>query len=109
MYVIQNQHDYFLAKNGEWLDGREPTQLYKTNHKDEALNQMFEANSRDYSLRLQLLDCEINAKKQPIIPEDKLPPVAPQNAGLSSQNDENLNPGRYEDLAPMDQELSDIA
>ena len=75
MYILQNQDGYFLAKSGEWVDGREPSQLFKTNHHDEAVNQLFEVNSRDYSLRITMMICEPNTKGQPIIPEDQLPPI----------------------------------
>jgi hypothetical protein len=89
MFIIQNQDGYFLAKSGEWLDGREPGQLFKTLLKDEAVNQMFEANSRDYNLRLSLLECEINSKKQPHIPEDKLPPSLEESPDTSSDSETN--------------------
>jgi hypothetical protein len=75
MYILHNQDGYFLTKSGDWSDGRELAPLFKTIHKDEAINQLFEANSKDYNLRLSLLECEINSKKMPLIPDDKLPPV----------------------------------
>lgn len=75
MYILHNQDGYFLTKSGEWSDGRELPPLFKTIHKDEAINQLFEANSKDYNLRISLLECEINSKKMPLIPDEKLPPV----------------------------------
>ena len=75
MYILQNQQQFFLGKSGEWLDGREPALLFRCEFKDEALNQLFEANSRDHSLRIQLLECEANAKKHPAIPAEALPPL----------------------------------
>lgn len=73
LYILQNQHGYFLSKQGEWLDGRQPNALYRTSHKDEAINQQFEAGSKDYSLRIQSLNVDANAKGLPIIPSDQLP------------------------------------
>lgn len=75
MYILHNQDGYFLTKSGDWSDGRELAPLFKTIHKDEAMNQLFEANSKDYNLRISILECEINSKKMPLIPDDKLPPV----------------------------------
>ncbi|MFT7491427.1 MAG: hypothetical protein ACI80S_001018 [Pseudohongiellaceae bacterium] len=75
MYILHNQDGYFLTKSGDWSDGRELPPLFKTMHKDEAINQLFETNSKDYKLRLSLLECEINSKKMPLIPDEKLPPV----------------------------------
>ena len=48
LFILQNQDNLFLGKQNNWLDGRDPGALFKTIHKDEAINQMFEASSRDY-------------------------------------------------------------
>ena len=77
MYILQNQEGYFLAKSGQWTDGREPSQLFRTAHQDEAANQLFEVNSRDYSLRIKMVNCETNPKGIPIIAEEQLPPPLP--------------------------------
>ena len=74
MFILQNQDGYFLSKSGEWIDGRILNHLFRTPNKDEAVNQMFEINSQDYSLRINLLECEVNAKNLPLIPEELLPP-----------------------------------
>jgi hypothetical protein len=74
MYILQNQNGYFLAKSGAWVDGREPRQLFRTAHKDEAANQRFEATSNDFTLRLITLDCEVSDKGLPLISADLLPP-----------------------------------
>jgi len=71
VFVLQNQHQLFMSKQGEWIDGREASSLYRSTHRDEALNQMVEANARDYTLRIKILTCEVTGKKVPIIkPED---------------------------------------
>lgn len=74
LYIIHNQDGYFLGKSGDWLDGSEPTQLFRTLHKDEAVNQLFEANSKDVELRLSLLECPAKNRLIPDIPSDKMPP-----------------------------------
>ena len=76
LFILQNQHGYFLGKQGDWLDGRQPNSLFRTLHKDEAINQQFEAGSQDYSLRITSVQVEGNAKGQPILPEDMLPELA---------------------------------
>ncbi len=74
VFVLQNQHRQFLSKQREWLDGHDANSLYRSAHRDEALNQMVEANSKDYTLRIRVLACEANAKRNPIISdEDQLP------------------------------------
>jgi hypothetical protein len=84
MYILHNQYGYFLTKSGTWSDGRELPPLFKTIHKDEAINQLFETNSRDYKLRLSLLECETNSKKMPLIPVEKLPPILQESIDASN-------------------------
>jgi hypothetical protein len=99
MYILHNQDGYFLTKSGEWSDARELGPLFKTIYKDEAINQLFETNSKDYNLRLSLLECEINSKNMPIIPTDKLPPI------LEKPIDTNIIFDDYE----LENNSSDIA
>ena len=72
VYVLTNQHQLFLSKSNEWIDGRENTKLFRTEFKDVAINQMFEANTRNVALRIELLECALDAKKHPQIPADAL-------------------------------------
>lgn len=91
MYILHNQDGYFLTKSGDWSDGRELTPLFKTIHKDEAINQLFETNSKDYNLRLSLLECEINSKKMPLIPNEKLPPVLQKPADANNNYEDDIS------------------
>lgn len=76
IYLLQNQDKLFLGKHGEWLDGRDAGALYKTRHKDEALNQLFEVNTKDYSQRIHVLSCSTRPNGLPQIgPEDLPPPM----------------------------------
>ncbi|WP_299594050.1 hypothetical protein [uncultured Microbulbifer sp.] len=72
VYVLTNQHQQFLSKSNEWIDGRENNKLFRTEHKDVAINQMFEANTRNVSLRIELLECPLDTKKHPQVPDDAL-------------------------------------
>ena len=72
VFILQNQHKQFLTKQGEWTDGRDGNSLYRTEHKDEAINQQFEASSKDYTLRLSLIQCNLNERGVPIVPVDNL-------------------------------------
>ncbi|WP_226644219.1 hypothetical protein [Microbulbifer variabilis] len=94
VYVLTNQHQQFLSKSGEWLDGREPNKLFRSEHKDIAINQMFEANTRDVSLRIELLQCALNIKAQPSIPEEAL---GEQSA---TPGDPEIEPGAPEEMPP---------
>jgi len=89
VFILQNQRKQFLSKQNEWVDGRDANTLFKTAHKDEALNQLFEASSKDYTQRVQLLECRLNDKNLPVIPEDQLPEPAPRAAGNSAHPSES--------------------
>ena len=73
VFVLQNQDKQFLTKSGEWCDGRDANTLYRTEHKDEAINQQFEVSSKDYTLRISLLSCALNERRHPVIAEEHLP------------------------------------
>ncbi|MFA0810451.1 hypothetical protein [Microbulbifer epialgicus] len=96
VYVLTNQHQQFLSKSGEWLDGREPNKLFRSEHKDVAINQMFEANTRDVSLRIELLQCELNTKGHPLVPEDSLADIS------ETQGDPEIEPATPEEIPGED-------
>ena len=102
VYVLTNQHQQFLSKSNEWIDGRESTKLFRTEHKDVAINQMFEANTRNVSLRIELLECPLDTKKHPQIPADALsdePLLAPDE---ETPAEEALSAGDPEELPQPD-------
>ncbi len=80
-FILQNQHKLFLGKQSTWVDGRDPGALYKTAHKDEAINQKVEASAKDFTQRVQLLACGLNEKGQPLLLPEWLPePMQPEPA-----------------------------
>lgn len=74
IFLLQNQDKLFLNKQKEWVDGRDLGSLYKTVHKDEALNQLFEVNTRDFSQRIHVVACGLKANGLPDIDPADLPP-----------------------------------
>lgn len=65
VFVIRNQHGLFLGKHGDWIDGQDAHSLYRTMHKDEAINVKVEHSVRDPLLRLQIVTCSTNEKGEP--------------------------------------------
>ncbi len=80
VFLLQNQHQQLLSRQGEWVDGREAGSLFRTPHRDEAVNQMIEVNAKDYTLRIKVLECELNERGLPLLNDDDLPPLAAMNA-----------------------------
>ena len=77
-FILQNHDKLFFGKNKEWVDGYDANAVYKTLHKDEAVNQMFEITSKDYKQRVKVINCELNEKALPIIASDIMPAPLPK-------------------------------
>lgn len=78
IFILQNQENLFLGKQNNWVDGRDLSVLFKTAHKDEAINQMFEASSKDYRQRIRLISCSVNEKGLPLIDPAIMPAPLPK-------------------------------
>lgn len=65
VFVVKNQSGFYLSKQQEWVDGSDSQALYRTLHKDEAINTVFEVSSRDIYLRAEALVCECDEKGHP--------------------------------------------
>jgi len=86
IFILQNQDNHFFGKNKEWLDGYDANSLFKTVHKDEAINQMVEISSKDYKQRVKIITCEGDEKGLPLIDIGIMPaplPKAPKAAKTS--------------------------
>ena len=77
-FILQNQDKLFFGKNKEWVDGYDANAVYKTLHKDEAVNQMFEITSKDYKQRVKVVSCELDEKALPIIDSEIMPAPLPK-------------------------------
>lgn len=91
VFVVQNQHGMFANKHREWVDGRDPKLLFRTQHKDEAINLVFELSSKDIYLRASAVAAELDHNRQPVV-EVTAPAAEPEDLALSSQPvDDNDN------------------
>ena len=93
LYVLQNQHGYFLKKVGadkskEWVDGQDAGHLFRTVHKDEAINMLVETNSQNVELRINVKEYDNNGKNHPVIPSEELPPPLPKPIKAKHVEDE---------------------
>jgi hypothetical protein len=61
-FILKNQFDLFLDKHGAWIDQAEASQLYRTMHKDEAINSMVEHSVKNPELRIKVVACVLDAK-----------------------------------------------
>lgn len=63
VFIIQNQYNLYLTKQGEWADGTDANSLYSTPHKDVAINTKVEHSVRDPLLRLMIIPCTLDEKR----------------------------------------------
>ncbi len=97
IFIISNQHGHFLGKQGQWLDDSEPTAVWRSPHRDVALNYLIESNARDIEQRMVLLQCPLNEKDIPLLgdagPARKSAPVTfdepAANTPADADNDED--------------------
>lgn len=67
VFVVKNQQGLYLNKQQEWVDGLDSQSLYRTRHRDEAINTIFEVSSRDIYLRAETLVCTLDGKNNPVL------------------------------------------
>lgn len=73
LYVVVNESGHYLGKQQQWLDGSEPQHVFRSEHRDEAVNAAFEAGLRDVTLRAQVSQVEANERKLPILDISDIP------------------------------------
>ena len=87
LFILQNQHKLFLGKQNSWVDGQDPSLLYKSPYKDEAINQMVEVSAKDYTQRIKLVRCEVSDKGLPEIDPAILPEPLPTSEDMFADED----------------------
>jgi len=110
-FILQNQNKHFFGKNKEWVDGYDANALFKTLYKDEAINQMVEISSKDYTQRVKVIGCELNEKGLPIIDADIMPaplPKAPKPPKAGNDLFAQSEPDQASDM-PEDAEEEEAA
>lgn len=84
VFVVKNQLGLFLNKQQEWVDGSDHHTLYRTAHKDEAINTVFEVSSRDIYLRAEALTCETDEKGNPLVTVTTVTPSAQEEMAIDA-------------------------
>ena len=67
IFVIRNQNGHYLGRHGEWLDGSHVPGLFRTEHRDAAVNELVEVNLRDFDLRGEIIACEAASGDYPVV------------------------------------------
>lgn len=86
IYIIKSHDESILGKDFEWLDGTDANQVFNTEHRDIALNQLIELNAKDINLRAQIIECEADKKGRPIMLLESAATTAPASNSTSADN-----------------------
>ncbi len=87
VYLLQNQHNQYLSKAGEWLEGDAASALYRTEHKDEAINRKVEFTVKNVELRIVIVKASLRENGTPELSntpknEQAEPPTGNNNGPL---------------------------
>lgn len=104
VFIVKNQQGLYLSKQQEWVDGADSHVLYRTRHRDEAINTVFEVSSRDIYLRAETVVCNVDTKGNPLLAtvEQLTPAKAAQIARLQEADLEEESPAAPEEPADDD-------
>ncbi len=67
VFVVQSDQGHYFSKHGEWLSGKDASQIFFGKYKDEALNQLIDITIKDVNVRARVIECELNTKNHPIL------------------------------------------
>ena len=77
-YVIRNQLGHYWGKSKAWVDGSQPRLVLRSQHRDEAVNTLFELSSKDFELRGDVITVELTERGEPVIEPSQNPlPLEP--------------------------------
>ena len=57
-YILQNSDKCYLNKDLQWCSNILPNEVFKTIHRDIALNQLIELNAKDINLRATIVSLD---------------------------------------------------
>ena len=86
-FILKNQDGHYWGRAKEWVDGADRTCVAAYKHRDEASNLVFELSSKDFGLRVDVLEVALK--------DDKLPKLTVSQIalpGLEDDEEENSEP-----------------
>ena len=89
VFVLKNQQGLFWNRQHAWVNGSEANGLFRADHKDEAINEVFEISARDFDQRIEVLEVDANVKGVPTIPKDWIVEL-PEPQELSEIDEQTL-------------------
>lgn len=66
-YILQTRDGQCLNKDLEWAFDADLNAIFRTPHRDIALNQLIELNAKDSDIRAAVVECAADSKGRPIL------------------------------------------
>lgn len=73
VYLLKNQKDEFLDRSGDWVKSGDEKTLFKTIHKDEAINQRVEYTVKNPEMRIFIETAAVNDNGKLALCQSALP------------------------------------
>ena len=86
-FILKNQDGHYWVRAKEWVDGADRTRVAAYKHRDEASNLVFELSSKDFGLRVDVLEVALKDSKLPKLTVSQI--ALP---GLEDDEEENSEP-----------------
>lgn len=90
-FIITNQYGHYLGKQREWLSGNDRRLLYRSEHRDDAVNTVFELSSKDFDLRASIAECDLDDQGQPRVTVVDMPEQPASDDEHSATISENMS------------------
>ena len=104
VFVLCNQHNEYLTKSVEWLGAGDSKTLYRTEHRDEAINQKVELTVKHPELRIKVVKASVanngrvqidgaeclpkaEAQAEQQVPAEELPALATDDANRAQPHE----------------------
>lgn len=113
VFLLKNQHGNFLEKSGEWVNPTQSKSLYRTLHKDEAINQKVELAVKNADLRVEITTGQVGPEGKLILQHCDIPlemPAADIAAAAeeASSLDREMSQSDSEQTAEQEQAEPDL-
>lgn len=79
IYILQSQNNLYLSKSGDWVSDDDTKILFRTQHKDEAINQKVELTVKQPELRVNIGIAQLSDNGKLVLPKEQ-EEILPKNA-----------------------------
>lgn len=93
VFVVQSDQGHYFSKHGDWLSGKDASQIFFKKYKDEALNQLIDITIKDVDVRARVIEVALSEKNHPILEIIATSDLYPAEDNSAQQTNENNNGG----------------